>query len=178
MQNPRESLHGAQLGTLAKNLLIHDTRDGFVNYSPGLLADTVDKSLHSTDSTNGLVNFASQGEAFLDTLHASLIDSIRGFRLAPIQTKILVCDGVVVGIIAERQRLPVAGNVQFFTLQLVKTGALIPFTKEQVRDSQREAESFVTRCLRESAAACSNKAFLDSILTIDSDSLVETSAGN
>lgn len=183
MHDLRElSLHSNTLGLMAKGLLTYDSKDQFADAARDSVqyrhvADVIQKGVFSTDDVGPLVNWSSEGASFLDTTHASLMDGVRGYRLAPTDTRILVSDGVVVGIIGERERLPVSGNVKIFQLTHKKTGGLHVFSKEQVLSSSSEAESFVTRSLRETVAGCSNKAFIDSLLLSDSNSLEQASLG-
>lgn len=171
------------LGLLAKGLLAVDRNSELVDLCKQSriyrhLTPEAEKALTSTAGSSDLVYFDSQSSSFLSSLHNSIIDSVKTFRLAPARTNIFTADGVVIGIVAEKQPLPVASNVRRHFLEYVKTGSIQVFTQEQIGSTANLAESFITRELRNIATACSNAAFIDLLLTTDSNTETIASEGN
>lgn len=178
----KDSLHANELGLLAKGMMSFDSLDEFVNAAPNHLhyrhlADEIKKSVYSTDSYEGLVDFNSRAISFLDTLHRSLVDGIKSYRIAPILTRVFVGDAFITGTIAHGGLIPVSGRAEQFSLTYQKTGGISVFTKEQIADGSGNAESFITKTLRETVTGCTNKSFIDSVLLTDSNTLTVPSLG-
>lgn len=168
------------LGLAAKCLLLSDNRDEMIEIAERRhkhVADSVRKAAYSTDSMDGL-NFGRDATLLLGTMHTSILDTVQGFQLASTNTRILIVDGVVFGIIGENQPIPAAGNAQTFTLTNKKTGAIQVFTEEQINNDNPETETYLNRAIQRVVVGCSNKSFIESALETDSNTLEVASQGD
>ena len=155
------------LPQMVKCLLASETFDEMLGYSQKnarYVSERIEKTAANRLDLDG-VNFGLDADLFLGSLNGSILDSVSGYRFAPVNSTLLISDGYATGIIGEGERIPVIGGVVRDSISRVKSAGITVFDKSSIDQPGGRVESFINSNLQNIVRAGSNKAFIEKILT-------------